>query len=287
MLSGKSRMEPIYKAAVVQMDSGADREKNLKKIADFAEEAAQRGARLVMLPETADYIGEDMAAQAWNLEDAVEYYGRLAKEQHIYLHCGSFTKKAVSGEKPENTTLFFNPEGRCLGSYSKVHMFDIDITDGPAYQESAQLQAGKQLVVARTPLGGFGLSICYDIRFGEMFRLMALQGAEIFCVCADFTMPTGKDHWEVLLRARAIENGCYVLAADQIGTKPAFTAYGNSMIIDPWGTVIARCSNREGIVTADIDLNYVNQIRRQVPSLKNRRQDIYQLHGAADILRDD
>ena len=139
-------------------------------------------------------------------------------------------------------------------------------------------------MTVQTELGTFGMSICYDVRFPELYRLMALRGAQVIFVPASFTMPTGKDHWEPLLRARAIENGCYIVATGQIGTKPAYTAYGNSLVVDPWGTVTARASDMPGITYAGIDLDFLDRIRKQIPSLENRRSDLYEVlwKGQAD-----
>lgn len=271
-----------YCAAVVQMDSQDDRRCNLHKIEQYTAGAASAGAQLVVFPETVDYIGVDMRSNAWNQEEAEKFFGELAAGYGIYVHCGSVTVNAESG-RTCNRTMLFAPDGRCMGSYDKLHMFDIEAGQGASYKESSQICAGESIAGAKTELGTLGLAICYDIRFGEMFRLLALAGAQVLCVCANFTAPTGKEHWEPLLRARAIENGCYVLAANQTGSKPAFEAYGNSMIIDPWGKVIARSSNREEIIYVTVDLDYVNQIRRQIPSLSNRREDIYQLKGRVDI----
>lgn len=267
-----------YLAAVVQMDSTDDRRQNLRKMMKYIDQAAEAGAKLIVFPETADYIGEEMQQNAWSADDAKKLFSEAAARHGMYIHCGSITAQNEP-DRPYNMTLFFAPDGRCMGSYEKLHMFDVDVSDGPAFRESAQVCEGRHIAAVRTELGTIGMAICYDIRFGEMFRLMALAGAQLLCISANFTAETGRDHWETLLRARAIENGCYVLAADQTGVKPSFTAYGNSMIIDPWGKVIARSGNREEVVYAGIDLNYVNQVRSQIPSLDNRRKDLYQLDG--------
>ena len=171
-----------------------------------------------------------------------------------------------------------NPQGELAARYRKLHPFDVVIPNGPEHRESRQVCPGREIVTVDTgEVGKLGLAICYDLRFGELFRLMALEGAQILLEPANFTMPTGKDHWEVLLRARSIENGCYVLAPAQCGQKPDFQAYGNAMIVDPWGTVIARASDRTQVVTAEIDLDYVAQVRRQLFTLENRREDVYSL----------
>lgn len=274
-----------YRAAVLQLDCQNDREDNLDKIAKAVEQAAACGAKLVVLPETVDYIGQDMACHAWTLQEAEQFFGTLAKKYNLYMHCGSITL-ILNGRKgkPYNTTLFFGPDGVCMCQYRKVHMFDVDVEQEPVFRESEEIQAGSRLLLAQTRLGVIGFAICYDIRFGEMFRLMAQAGAQLYCVCACFTAETGRAHWETLLRTRAIENGCYVLAANQTGTKPAFEAYGNSMIINPWGDVIAHADNREEILYAEIDRNEVTAVRKQIPSLRNIRKDVYQLEGSVEIV---
>ena len=195
----------------------------------------------------------------------------------VYIQGGSVTE-ALEGEKRSaNTSVLISPQGTILASYRKMHMFDITLTDGTPFRESDRVKPGDTIVTAGTELGVFGLSVCYDVRFPELYRLMALRGAQVIFVPASFTMPTGKDHWEVLLRARAIENGCYIVAAGQIGTKPAYAAYGNSLVADPWGTVVARARDEEGLVFAEIDLDYLERVRRQIPSLENRRTDCYEI----------
>ena len=170
-----------------------------------------------------------------------------------------------------------DPDGEIIAVYRKLHTFDITMPDGTAADESARIRPGSEIVTVDTALGRFGLSICYDIRFPELYRIMALEGAEVIFTPASFTMQTGKDHWETILRTRAIENGCYIVAADQYGQKARFMAYGNSMVVDPWGTVIARARDKMGIIYAEIDLDYVKEIRQKMPSLKNRRGDIYEV----------
>ena len=202
---------------------------------------------------------------------------KKAKEHGVYIHGGSISEMREGEKRSSNTSVFISPEGEILASYSKLHMFDITLADGTPYKESDKVQPGKEIVTVETELGCFGMSICYDVRFPELYRIMALRGAQVIFVPASFTMPTGKDHWEPLLRARAIENGCYIVAAGQIGTKPAYTAYGNSLVADPWGTVIARAKDIPGITYAEIDLDYLDKIRAQIPSLENRRTDLYEV----------
>ena len=265
-----------YLAAVCQMDSQENKEENLKIAGNLILEAAAKGAKLAVLPETMNYIGKGYRDQAEPVPGpTAQFLCGKAREGGIWVAGGSFPER--TGENPKNTMLLINPEGRIVQSYSKIHMFDVDIEGGVSYRESDTNTAGDRIVLADTELGKLGFAICYDIRFGELFRLMALCGAQVICVPASFTLESGKDHWETLLRARAIENGVYILASNQIGKKVTMNTYGNSMIIDPWGTVIARAGERTGCIFAEIDLDYLDSVRRQIPVLENRRHEVYQL----------
>jgi predicted amidohydrolase len=273
----ESRRGGPFRVALIQVDSRTDREKNLKKAEEKIREAQAAGAKFVVLPETVEYIGPDMDKHAVDHpEKLVDYFGHLACELGIFLHCGSITEMSGEG-KPRNTSFLFDPSGKCVARYSKVHLFDVNVTDGPSYRESDSIQAGEGVTLAETELGNMGLAICYDIRFPELFRILAEEGAELFVVAANFTKETGVAHWEALLRTRAIENTCYVLACNQCGKKAAFEAYGHSMIIDPWGTVLAQAGDEETIIYADLDLNEVKKVRREMPSLGNVRKDLYEL----------
>ena len=269
-----------YMTALVQMDTGDNKEENLKYACDCIDEAAKRGVSLVCFPEVMNLIGRN-TGEGGGKESVPGYTTdilcRKAKEHGIYIHGGSITEE-IPGEKgSRNTSAFISPEGEILAVYRKTHMFDITLADGTPFNESDKVKPGEEIVTVATELGTFGMSICYDIRFPELYRIMALRGAQVMFAPASFTMPTGKDHWEPILRTRAIENGCYIVAAGQIGTKPAYTAYGNSMVVDPWGTVIARAKDEPGITYAEIDLDYADKIRRQIPSLRNRRTDLYEV----------
>ncbi|MDR1978480.1 MAG: carbon-nitrogen hydrolase family protein [Synergistaceae bacterium] len=272
-------MTSKYTVALIQVDSQNDKAKNMKEIADFIDEAAAKGARLVSLPEVMNYIGDPEKGEK-ELEETVPGYSteilmQKAKEHRLYVHGGSFTEKNPQGKRHYNTSVMIDDKGEIIATYRKLHAFDVTLPDGTVCNESARISPGEKIVTVDTELGKLGFSICYDIRFPELFRLMALEGARVFFTPANFTMPTGKDHWEPILRTRAIENGCYVVAAAQIGKKPQFTAYGNSMVVDPWGTVIARAKNETGVTCAEIDLDFQERIRAQIPSLKNRRADVY------------
>lgn len=269
-----------YTLALVQMDTQNNKEKNLKRASEWIDEAAAHGARLICFPEVMNLIGRNVG-EGGGKEPIPGYTTDIlckkAKEHGVYIHGGSLSELREGEKRSSNTSVFISPEGEILAKYSKLHMFDITLADGTPYKESDKVQPGSEIVTIDTELGCFGMSICYDLRFPELYRLMALRGAQVIFVPASFTMPTGKDHWEVLLRARAIENGCYIAAAGQIGTKPAYTAYGNSLVADPWGTVIARAKEQAGITYAEIDLDYLDQIRSQIPSLQNRRTDRYEV----------
>ncbi len=266
-----------FRIGLIQMDSGQDRRKNFEKARELAGEAAARQANLILFPETVDYIGPDFRGNASDPSgETVCFFQELSRRHGVYLLAGSVTEKRPGG-RPANASFLFNPEGKKIACYRKLHMFDVDIADGPAYRESDEIQPGNEIVVVRTRLGVFGIAICYDLRFGEMFRLMARAGAQVILLVANFTRETGQAHWETLIRARAIENGCYVAACAQTGQKSAFWAYGNSMVTDPWGRVIARAGDQEAVLTADVDLAYGKHVQRQIPSLKNTREDIYNL----------
>lgn len=267
-------------AAAIQMDSQDDVQQNLAAATAMIEQAAARGAKLITMPESMNYVGPDNAGHAEDVPGGPTFLqmAALAKKHSVWLHCGSIYEKAPGDPRPYNSTMVISPKGELVAKYHKIHPFDVVITNGPTNRESDRICPGSEVVTVDTgEVGHLGLSICYDMRFPELYRLMALAGAQILLAPADFTMNTGKDHWETLLRTRAIENGCYVIAPAQYGVKPKFQAYANTLIIDPWGNVIARASNHPCVITAEIDLDYLGQVRRQVFSLENRRPDIYDL----------
>lgn len=273
-----------YTVALIQMNTQNNKGENLKQACAWIDEAAARGAKLICFPEVMNLIGRNVGEGGGREKIpgyTTEILCRKAKEHGVYIQGGSVTEdisEEYPGEKRSaNTSVLISPEGEILASYRKLHMFDITLADGTPFRESDRVRPGDSVVTVETELGVMGLSVCYDVRFPELYRLMALRGAQVIFVPASFTMPTGKDHWEVLLRARAIENGCYIVAAGQIGEKPAYVAYGNSLVADPWGTVVARARDEAGITYAEIDLDYMDRIRRQIPSLENRRDDIYQI----------
>ena len=269
-----------FTVAVLQLDSQDDVQKNLDTVVSFIEEAAARGAKLITMPESMNYVGLDNAGHAEEIPGGPTFQlmSEQAKKYGVWLHCGSIYEKNPNDHRPFNSTMVIDPRGNLAAKYHKIHPFDVVIPNGPVNRESERICPGDEIVTVDTgEVGHLGLSICYDMRFAEMYRIMALEGAQILLMPADFTMPTGKDHWETILRTRAIENGCYVVAPAQYGVKPKFQAYANSLVVDPWGNVIARASNHPQVITAEIDLDYLQQVRRQIFTLENRRPDVYSL----------
>ncbi len=269
-----------FTVAVLQLDSQDDVQKNLDTVVSFIEEAAARGAKLITMPESMNYVGLDNAGHAEEIPGGPTFQlmSEQAKKYGVWLHCGSIYEKNPNDPRPFNSTMVIDPQGNLAAKYHKIHPFDVVIPNGPVNRESERICPGNEIVTVDTgEVGHLGLSICYDMRFAEMYRIMALEGAQILLMPADFTMPTGKDHWETILRTRAIENGCYVIAPAQYGVKPKFQAYANSLVVDPWGNVIARASNHPQVITAEIDLDYLQQVRRQIFTLENRRPDVYSL----------
>ena len=269
-----------FTVAVLHLDSQDDVQKNLDTVVSFIEEAAARGAKLITMPESMNYVGLDNAGHAEEIPGGPTFQlmSEQAKKYGVWLHCGSIYEKNPNDPRPFNSTMVIDPRGNLAAKYHKIHPFDVVIPNGPVNRESERICPGDEIVTVDTgEVGHLGLSICYDMRFAEMYRIMALEGAQILLMPADFTMPTGKDHWETILRTRAIENGCYVVAPAQYGVKPKFQAYANSLVVDPWGNVIARASNHPQVITAEIDLDYLQQVRRQIFTLENRRPDVYSL----------
>jgi predicted amidohydrolase len=277
------------RVAAVQMTSTADLDRNLERADRFTRAAAADGARLVVLPEKWSVIGrgDDLLAAAQPLDGPVVRWARdVARELGIELVAGSICERADGDtyERPRlrNTSLHIGPDGDVHATYRKLHMFDV-VVDGTVYRESDHEQAGDEIVCSETADGvGLGLSICYDVRFPELYRILAIGGARILTVPAAFTVPTTRDHWEVLLRARAIENQAFVIAANQIGEHApasaagaAMRSGGRSMIVDPWGIVLALAADREGHIVADLDLDAQERIRRELPALAHRRPAAY------------
>lgn len=267
--------------SAIQITSTTDYEKNISKSFDLIKKAKNYGAKIVSLPEVFTYLGnidKDNFKYSFDLKsDFILEFSKLAKSLDIYILAGSFHEYIENKNKSYNTSILFSDNGTILNIYRKIHLFDTDILGKESYKESDNFESGEisQTNIVKTPYGNFGFSICYDLRFPEFYRKLTFNGAQIIFVPSAFTMHTGKDHWEVLLRARAIENQVYIVAPNQFGFhSEKKESYGNSMIIDPWGKVIARASDREEVIFADIDLSYIEQIRKKIPCLLNKKFDV-------------
>jgi len=267
------------RAAAVQLTSTADRGRNLETADRLVRDAAARGASLVVLPEKWSVLGtpEETAAGAEPLDGpALSWARSVARELGIDLVAGSIVERADPESRGRNTSVHVGPDGADVAVYRKVHMFDVEV-GGRVYRESEHEDPGDELVVSRTAGGvELGLSICYDLRFPELYRILAVRGARILAVPSAFTLATTREHWEVLLRARAIEDQCFVVAANQVGEHAkGHRSGGRSMIVDPWGVVLAQAPDAECVVVADLDLERQAEVRRTLPSLANRRPAAY------------
>lgn len=266
------------RVAAVQLNSTADKARNLGAAEGLVYAAAAAGAELVALPEKWNLLapGEELVAGAEPLDGPSLTAARgWARTLGIHLLAGSISERAAEGEKPFNASVLIGPDGEDLAVYRKIHMFDVD-TGGVSYRESAHEQPGGEIVTA--PVGELivGLTICYDLRFPELHRILAVRGARLLTIPAAFTSTTGRDHWEVLLRARAIENAVFVLAPGQVGKAPPhFDCYGRSAIVDPWGVVLATAPDEECFIVADLDLAAQERVRESLPALANRRPQAY------------
>jgi predicted amidohydrolase len=268
------------RAGAVQLNSTDDTDRNLETADRLVRDAARNGAELVVLPEKWTILfgtPEELTAGAQSLDGpAMSWAAGVARELGIDLLAGSIVERVDDGSKFANTSVHFGPDGEQRAVYRKIHMFDVEV-DGTVYRESAHEQPGDEIVVSELSDGTvLGMSICYDLRFPELYRGLAVRGAEVIAVASAFTLPTTRDHWELLLRARAIEDQCFVVAANQIGEHPGgLRSGGRSMIIDPWGLVLAGAPDIETAIVADLDLGRLHDIRRRLPSLANRRPEVY------------
>jgi len=263
-----------FLAACVQLRSTEDTDANLDRAEHWIRAAAASGARLVVTPENTPYLGSPAGklAVAQSVDGTWgQRFEALAAELGVYLLIGSIAERADETHT-WNTSLLYGPHGR-IAVYRKVHLFDVDVP-GARFEESAHVRAGDGVVVAPTPLGVVGMSVCYDVRFPGLYTECVRQGAEILAVPSAFTVPTGEAHWHLLLRARAVETQCYVLAAAQSGAHDAAGArrsYGHSLVVDPWGVVLAERADGEGIVLAEIDRERVRAVRAGMPVARHRR----------------
>ena len=268
----------MTKIAAIQMASGTNVSANLIEVSRQIVSAAQDGAKLIVLPENFAIMGMDDADQVKIAENEgsgqiQDFLSEQAKKNNVWLIAGTIPLKSNNENKVYAACLVYNEKGERISRYDKIHLFDVHLEiTSETYKESETIEAGNQVVVVDTPFGKIGLAICYDLRFPELFRQLVLQGAEIIVVPSAFTAITGKAHWEVLLRARAIENLCYVVASAQGGYHVnGRETHGNSMIIDPWGTILDRLPDGSGYVAADIDIENINKIRQSFPVLEHRK----------------
>lgn len=276
-------MQERVVAAAVQMNSHADVAHNLARAEVLLEEAARRGARLILFPENFAFMGGDDDERlrvAEHLDGETpglirKFLETNSKKYGVWIIAGGLPEASGDAVRVHNTCAVVNPDGSLVARYRKIHMFDVEVGDGHRYRESASCAPGDKPVVANVAGAAVGLSICYDVRFPELYRALVTAGAEVLVVPAAFTLATGKDHWHVLLRARAIEAQCYVIAAAQWGTHPkGRRTFGKSCIIDPWGEVIAQASEGEGLAIATLDPAYLKHVRTNLPSLEHRRLGI-------------
>ncbi|GAA3450433.1 carbon-nitrogen hydrolase family protein [Dactylosporangium matsuzakiense] len=262
------------RVAVCQLNARDDRAENLKAARNLLQRAADGGADIAVLPEYVDYLGRAHTAPAPESVDGEfgTFFADAARELGMWVHAGSFHETGPDPEHTYNTTLVFDRSGALAATYRKIHLYDVEIPGRVSYRESATVAPGDATSSVDVERIRLGLSICYDLRFPELYRQLAIEGATVLVVPAAFMLHTGRDHWEVLLRARAIENQCYVLAAGQIGNHdPDRTCFGRSMVVDPWGTVIAQAPDIPGVTFAELDLERLAEIREALPSLANRR----------------
>jgi deaminated glutathione amidase len=273
------RGSPALRVAAVQLNAGADVSANLAQADELTRAAAADGAKLIVLPEKWTAIGseDDQRAGAQALDGTAMQWARsTARELGVDLVAGSILERVPGQSKLANTCVHVDPRGEVRATYRKVHMFDVQV-GGRDYRESELEQAGEEIVLSQTADGvELGLSICYDLRFPELYRILALRGARVVAVPAAFTLTTTRDHWQTLVRARAIENQAFVIAANQVGEHPAGQhSGGRSLIVDPWGVVLADAGEAVGHIVAQLDLGRQREIRAQLPSLANRRPGAY------------
>jgi deaminated glutathione amidase len=267
------------KAAAVQLNSGADLTANLALADRLTRQAAAEGAQLIVLPEKWTAIGseQDLLASAQPLDGpAVGWARATAAELGVDLIAGSILERVAGQEKLSNTSVHVGPDGEIKAAYRKIHMFDVEV-GGHVYRESELEEPGEEIVLSQTAGGiELGMSVCYDLRFPELYRILAVRGARILTIPAAFTLATTRDHWETLVRARAIEDQAFVIAANQIGPHPGGQhSGGRSMIVDPWGVVLAQAPDSDGVILAELDLARQLEIRTSLPSLANRRPEAY------------
>jgi predicted amidohydrolase len=266
------------KIGIIQMNTQGDKSRNLQFAEAGIDKLAKEGADLITMPEMFNYLGPDeqMLANAEPIDGpSLMRLQKKAKENSVFVHCGSILEQRE--ERSFNTSVVFDRSGEKVAQYSKIHLFDIEIPGGIVYKESDVVTPGQEIVTFDCEGVTVGLSICYDIRFPELYRELAERGASLILIPAVFTLMTGKDHWEPLIKARAIENLCYVAASGNWGMcPPKYNSYGHSMVVNPWGTMLAQAADCETTIAADLDFELMHSIREKLPALKHRRHDLFQ-----------
>jgi deaminated glutathione amidase len=279
-----------FRVGLVQMCTGREVERNLRDAGELIRAAARQGAQYVQTPEVTTLMETERARlfAAVRPEEgnaALSYFRALASELGIWLHVGSMAVLLGNG-KIANRAFLMSPQGRIEARFDKIHMFDIDLPGGESYRESKNYQAGDLAVLSELPWGTLGITVCYDLRFPQLYRTLAKAGADFFAIPSAFTRPTGEAHWHVLLRARAIENGCFVFAAAQAGRhETGRETYGHSLIVAPWGEILAEGGVHPSVIIADVALSEVREARRRIPSLQHDRP--FQVsRGVANLTKD-
>jgi predicted amidohydrolase len=271
-------MADRLRVACVQFNSSPSKAENLERMEPLVARAAATGADLVLLPEKWNGLGSHQilrdVAEPLDGGETVDAMSAWARTHGITLVGGSIAERREGRDKLSNTCVVFDPEGEVAAVYRKIHMFDVEV-GGVVYRESESEEPGDGPMSCEVEGWRLGLSVCYDLRFPELYRILAVEGAELVTVPAAFTLYTGKDHWELLLRARAVENQCYVVAANQWGVVEGKASYGRSSIVDPWGVVLAQAPDEDGVVSAELDRAHLERIRASIPSLANRQPAAY------------
>jgi len=265
------------KVACIQTNSKSDPDINIREVSSLIRAARSNGAELITTPEVVGMLEPNREkalnkAQSENFHDVLREFRALSRDLAIWLLIGSISIKLSNG-KLANRSFLINPDGQIIARYTKIHMFDVEVNDGSIYRESATYQPGTSACLARTPWGLVGLTVCYDIRFPALYRDLAKAGAKIIFIPSAFTEVTGEAHWHILQRARAIENGCFIVSAAQTGMhEQNRKTFGHSIIVDPWGNILADADKDVGFITADLDLNLVDEVRKKIPSLIHDRE---------------
>ena len=267
------------KIGMCQTNTQDNKQANLAQASELIDRAAGLGAHLIMLPEVFNFIGDDKdkIANAEAMDGpTMDMIRNKALEHKVYMHSGSFFEK--DGDRIHNTTAVFDPNGGLIAKYRKLHCFDVEIPGGTVYKESDVVTTGDEVVTFNAEGITFGLSICYDLRFPELFRRLMKKGVQVILLPAAFTLQTGRDHWELLLRARAVENLCWLASCGQYGsTNSGSIFFGRSMLVNPWGIVTAQAGDGVGVITGDVDLDLMAQTRTVFPSLQHTRDELFSL----------